>query len=477
MRSSFTVIIMNNNTTQIQEFLKTRENDALKYALYDHMTEIPNRSFFIQRIEDQLKMSIENSSKFALLCLDIDNFKLVNNHLGHNIGDQLLKNTSKIIQNNLEQMNFFARFGSDEFVILLNEINSIQHVKAVASKIKKIFKKPIYIFNLQIKITFSIGIVLFPDNGTSTKNLIQSLDSALSHAKNLGGARFVYFPPEINHKRRYELELEYDLPYAIEKNELFLVFQPQIHYKEKKIVGVEALLRWNHPTLGLIPPDDFIPIAEKNGLMSSIGFWVFEEACNQLNNWKSNSIQMSINLSLAQISIANLGKQFSVICRKYKIRPNQVVLELTETTLTNIFFDTSTVVKELHQRGFSLALDDFGVGYSSFSRLSKLPISSLKIDKSFVMNLKGHFENRIIIRAILNLASGLGIKVIAEGVSTAEEIQFLINNDCVTLQGFYFYKPMLPKKIMTLLKSDLPDNFFVTQKDQKISGNGLEGSS
>lgn len=438
--------------------IKNADIDLFNSTHYDPLTGIPNREFFYKRIEQQISMNTNHSLTFALLNLDIDKFKLINNHLGYAIGDKLLIEISKTIQNNLRNLDLFARFGSDEFVILFNQISTAEEAKAVANRIKKLLKKSFTISNFQIKLTVSIGIVIFPDNGVTTKTLFQSLDTALSHAKKLGGGCDVYFTSDVNNKYRRALALEYDLPFALEKNEMFLVYQPQINYKAKEIIGVEALLRWQHPKYGLVGPDDFILIAEKSGLIASIGFWVFDVACRTLQEWKPHSIKMSINLSLIQLSMADLANKFEKICQYHQIDPRQIVLELTETTLNNAIFDVDTVIRNLYEKGFSLAIDDFGTGYSSFSRLTKLPISTLKIDKSFVMNLKDNYENQIIIKAILSMSHGLGLHVIAEGISKEDELNFLISHGCHYMQGFYFGKPMLPHQIRSLLELGMKKN-------------------
>lgn len=418
--------------------------EKIKYhAYFDSLTDLPNRVLLIDRLTQGLTHAQINGEKLAILYLDLDRFKFVNDTLGHSVGDQLLREVAKRLSACVPKNATLSRQGGDEFTIFLPNIKNENEVVKIVNRIHESFTKPFNLLDIEMNIKTSIGISIFPDNGDTTELLIKNADTAMYKSKEITGNSYHFFSEEMDIRTFESIQLENALYKALEKRELFLLYQPQINYKTKQIMGVEALLRWNHPEKGMIPPDKFIPIAEETGLIVPIGEWVLEEACKQLKEWHNSGyplINMSVNLSVRQFEQNNLFSIVKNIIHKTGLSPEYLHLELTENLIVKNTKLTLKTMKHLNGLGINLEIDDFGTGYSSLGYLKKLPISTLKIDKSFIQDMTK--DDVGITNTIITLAHNLNLDVIAEGVETKEQAEFLCAQNCYLMQGYFFSKPI-----------------------------------
>lgn len=442
--------------------IKKNEDKIYSLANFDSLTGLANRPLLEKNI-DNLIINYNSSNKsFVVLFIDLDHFKNVNDSLGHQIGDQVLYEVSQRILNILSNKNFVSRFGGDEFIVVilnddLSEEQYIQYVKEKAFNIIESISKPYFINGNEITLTSSIGASLFPQNSTNFSELSKFADIAMYQAKNKGRNNFEFFNLEMNQLLTYNYKLQNHLHHAIIKNELFLCYQPQyeiINVSTPKLVGFEALIRWQNNELGNIPPNVFIPIAEKTGLIINIGNWIIEQACQQIEKWqkeKINLVPISINLSALQFNQSNFIDMLKQNLTKYDINPELIHIELTETIMMQEPERSKDVITEMNKLGLKLIIDDFGTGYSSLSYLKYFNIYQLKIDQSFIKNIHLNGADASIIKAIINLSKTLNFKVIAEGVETSEELEFLHQNGCEEIQGYLLGKPLLPNEAMSLM--------------------------
>lgn len=442
--------------------IKKNEDKIYSLANFDSLTGLANRPLLEKNI-DNLIINYNSSNKsFAVLFIDLDHFKNVNDSLGHQIGDQVLYEVSQRILNILSNKNFVSRFGGDEFIVVilnddLSEEQYIQYVKEKAFNIIESISKPYFINGNEITLTSSIGASLFPQNSTNFSELSKFADIAMYQAKNKGRNNFEFFNLEMNQLLTYNYKLQNHLHHAIIKNELFLCYQPQyeiINVSTPKLVGFEALIRWQNNELGNIPPNVFIPIAEKTGLIINIGNWIIEQACQQIEKWqkeKINLVPISINLSALQFNQSNFIDMLKQNLTKYDINPELIHIELTETIMMQEPERSKDVITEMNKLGLKLIIDDFGTGYSSLSYLKYFNIYQLKIDQSFIKNIHLNGADASIIKAIINLSKTLNFKVIAEGVETSEELEFLHQNGCEEIQGYLLGKPLLPDSAKNLM--------------------------
>lgn len=427
-----------------------------RLAFYDTLTGLPNRQSFMSRVAEAIREAKENDGRFSLLYLDLDNFKRINDSLGHSIGDELLKTMSKRIEKCVRGDDFVARYGrsqsklhlarlgGDEFTILLRDLEDPDDVDLIASRIIKAVSEPVRQGTHEFVITPSIGIASFPEDGTDIDTLVSNADMAMYHAKESGKNAVRAFSGTMSVRSLEYLELEHSLRRAINNNELELHYQPKLGLKHDDITGVEALLRWTHPDRGPVSPAKFVPIAEEAGLILDLSDWVLHEACRQIKAWESSplrAIPIAINLSGKQFSHSDVYRVIAKAVHDHAIRPQSIELELTESELMRDADGTIGTLAKLKEAGISIAVDDFGTGYSSLSYLKKFPIDALKIDRSFVMELEEGGDNISICGAIIALAHSLNLRVIAEGVETAEHKHLLALLQCDEMQGFYFAKP------------------------------------
>ncbi|MCZ6637519.1 MAG: EAL domain-containing protein [Alphaproteobacteria bacterium] len=433
-------------------------------ANYDKLTQLPNRELLLDRLTQAIAQAARQQTLVALLLLDLDRFKMVNDTLGHAFGDKVLQEVAKRITALIGDGDTLARPGGDEFVVLLNNIKGARDAAKIADRIIQMLSKPIIIDGHEVFVSTSIGISLFPNDGVDKNDLITNADVAMYRAKEEGRNHFQFYTPGMNAATVERLTLENDLRRVIDRDELVLHYQPQMDLHTGQITGVEALVRWQHPELGLIPPARFIPVAEETGLIVPIGQWVLNTACAQTKAWVDAGyppVVVSVNLSSRQFHQEDMVETVTTALRDSGLNAKQLMVEITESSLMKNPDDAVVTLCLLHNMGVGMSIDDFGTGYSSLGHLKRFPLQELKIDRSFVSDVTENPQDAAIIRAILAMAHSLEIKVIAEGVETEEQLNFLEDAGCDGIQGFHISKP-LPAR-------DFADKFLRTAADAVIS--------
>ncbi|MCK9455640.1 EAL domain-containing protein [Sulfurimonas sp.] len=436
---------------------KKLEAEVLRLLNYDSLTNLVNRNFLNFFITKSIERSAKTSLYSALLFINLDNFKGVNNKCGNRIGDRLLVESANIIKKSLQKKDVISRVGGDEFVVLVETQEKDEtHVIKIFAKTTQIIlenlKNLCVIDKYEFYISASIGIKLFNNNIASADELMLHANNAMCNAKRNGKNTFCFFDPKLQKMMEDKIKLTYSLKEAIEKDLMSLYYQTQIFTKKKeKIVGVEALIRWNHPARGMISPADFIPLAEESGLIVPLGEWIIDEVCKQINIWKSDEIKkhwrISINVSSKQFELDSFVTTIKNIVDKNDINPTMIRLELTESLLIKNIDKVLDTLHKLKEMGFSLSIDDFGTGYSSLSYLKKLPINELKIDQSFIRDLTLDINDEIITKTIISIGEQFGLEVIAEGVETKEQYKKLVEIGCEYFQGYLFSKPVRAEQL------------------------------
>jgi diguanylate cyclase (GGDEF)-like protein len=441
---------------------KRTEEQIRRLAYCDSLTGIPNRQAFLETLESELLRSKAGNKKFAVLFMDLDAFKRINDTLGHNVGDHLLMIVSERLRETIRpsdlvsrgvQPHNLARLGGDEFTILIPDLDRVENAMNVAHRVKEAMRRPFMIEGHEIFVTASIGISLFPEDGDDCDSLLKFADTAMYHAKNCGKNNAKLYSSSLTMQIMSHVKLEVGLRRAIQNDELYLLYQPQIDVRSAEIVGVEALVRWRHPERGLISPTEFIPLAEETGLIVPIGEWVLRTACVQAMQWQKatqRSLRMAVNLSAKQFKDDNLTQIVLSILSDTGLEPRLLELELTEGTLMDDARATMSTLEQLRSIGVHLSIDDFGTGYSSMNYLKRFDVRTLKIDKSFICGLPEDSENAAITRAIIAMAHGLKMVVVAEGVETDEQLVLLEEYGCDMVQGFYLGHPS-PHESITLM--------------------------
>lgn len=439
-----------------KEELKQQFEEVRKMAYYDNLTGLPNRRQFMENLSQVMKKVKSKNNKIALFFLDLDNFKIINDTVGHVFGDILLKNVGKRLKEHLSECDIIARLGGDEYVLMKCNLTDNKQVSNIADKILKIFKNSWYLERHEFYITTSVGITVYPDDGTDVQTLLKNADTAMYKAKEMGRKNYKFFNKAMNIQIIEKLNMENSLRHAVEKQEFELYYQPQIDIKTNKIVGLEALIRWVHPTMGIVLPMQFIPLAEETGLIIPIGEWVLRTACVQIMKLMEkgyNDVNISINLSVSQFMQQNMVETIADIVKETGINPKQLELEITESIAMYDLDFAIKVLNKIRDMGIKVALDDFGTGYSSLNYLKLLPINTLKIDKSFVHDIAKGPNEAAIVKAVIELAHNMDLTVTAEGVETKKQLEFLRKENCETAQGFLFSKPMSYNKIENLMKN------------------------
>lgn len=438
--------------------LKKSEEMIWQHANLDELTGLPNRRMLYSRLEQELEQSKAKGEKLALLFLDLDNFKEINDTLGHDQGDILLSLAAKRLLSSLHRRDVVARLGGDEFVVLVSgiETDKLSKLDVVAQKIISVLEAPFILNNERVFISSSIGISIYPDDATTIDELIKNVDQAMYASKNRGGNCYTYFTPKMQEDAANRLRLSNDLREALASNELFIEYQPIVDLQTEQVYKAEALLRWNHAERGLISPTEFVPIAENTRLINEIGYWIFVESVKQCKRWRDhidNRFQISVNKSPVQFlnnepKYSNWGQVLS----ENVLAGNAIIIEITEGLLLEASGQVEAKLKHYRENGMQVALDDFGTGYSSLSYLRKFEIDYLKIDRSFVANLEESPEDRVLCRAIIAMAHSLGIKVIAEGIETKQQRDVLFEANCDFGQGYYFARPMSASQFEAYVK-------------------------
>ncbi|WP_047985493.1 EAL domain-containing protein [Ornithinibacillus californiensis] len=418
-------------------------HDLWYHAYHDKLTGLFNRSSYLLDIKSLIQFSEEHQKKFAIMLLDFDRFKNINDTLGHGIGDRLLQECSVRLKQSISPNNRVYRVGGDEFIIILQDATE-EICTTVANTILKNFSKVLSVHNYQISITPSIGISIYPDNGNTSEILLKNADTSMYLAKNKGRNQYELYSSELNEKMARKMQIENDLSQALANNELLLHYQPKVKLQSREIIGVEALLRWKHPILGDIPPDEFIPLAEETGHVVQIGEWVLYKAFKQLNTWNKNgysNLLMCVNVSARQFQHGDFLKIVKKVLEETEVNPKDIELEITESIMQN-FKDSTRILNELRNMGIRSSIDDFGTGYSSLSVLKDLPIQVIKIDRSFIKVLKD--KDIAMVKTIMDIGNNLDLNVVIEGIETEEQLTTLleISNRTIYGQGYLFGKPL-----------------------------------
>jgi len=415
-----------------------------KLAYFDSLTGLANRTLLKDRMIKAIQSTKRINEKLAVIFLDLDHFKLINDTLGHSVGDDLLVYISNVLKDLLRESDTLSRLGGDEFVILLPSIKNDEDAHVIASKIQKRLEKKHDIGIHQLYVTSSIGISIYPNHGETCDELIRNADTAMYEAKNEGRNKYIIYSQSMGNFIDKQLHLEQDLTEAVKsKTQIEVFYQAKIDSVTNMMSGAEALVRWNHPIRGIIFPDDFIYVAESTGLMIELGNIITEKSISQMQKWNElglENLKISINLSARQFQDSSLISFVSAMLLKYKVDPSQIEFEITETISMSNMNSTLRILNELKKLGVSIAIDDFGTGHSSLAYLKKFPIDTLKVDKSFVMEILNNEDDRVIVQTIISMAHSLGMEVVAEGVETLEHVNVLKNMDCNLLQGYYFSK-------------------------------------
>jgi diguanylate cyclase (GGDEF)-like protein/PAS domain S-box-containing protein len=434
---------------------KMAEETINYQAYHDLLTNLPNRALLKDRLGLAISQAKREKEMLAVMFLDLDRFKNINDSLGHVVGDELLQQVSTRLKSCVREGDTLARFGGDEFTLLLPKIGKGQEdIRKIAEKINEVLKEPFVIDDNELYVSTSIGISIFPRDGTDMDTLIKHADIAMYHVKDTGKNNFKFYSTDMTTPYFQNLSLETGIHKALENDEFHLVYQPQINIKSGEIVGVEALLRWDHPEHGPISPAEFIPFAEETGMIVEIGHWVLRNACAELKRWRDSGlpeIRMSINMSARQLVEDNVVKYVSNTLKDYCIPGHCLEIEITENTIMSDMDSVIHKLKELSKEGVYIAIDDFGTGYSSLSYLHKLPIHTLKIDRTFIKEVDMKNAGKSIINTIVAMVKGLNLNVIAEGVETQQQLDYLQEIDCNEAQGFLFCKPLTADVMAQLL--------------------------
>ena len=433
------------------------EKKLIYQANFDQLTGLVNRHYMQSHIINAFNRARRYKHKVALLFIDLDNFKTINDTLGHDIGDEVLKQTANRIRSVLRESDTPARSGGDEFTILLEGLEQAHHVEIVASKLVSIFNKPLLVESREIYTTVSIGISIYPDDGQTADHIMQYADMAMYHAKEEGRNTYRFFSNEMCQSSEERMLIAGHLRHALDNNELSLAFQPKIDIINSRIVGAEALLRWNNPVLGNVPPNKFIPLAEEMGFIEKIGTWVLEASCREARKWQELSVKklhVAVNISPQQFRAGTLLDAVDQALKSSGLPPEWLELEITESLLLQDTHKPIEILNALHNRDICLALDDFGTGYSSLSYLKLFPLQVLKIDRSFILGLMEDKNDRTLVEAIIAMAYSLNLEIVAEGVENKEQLEFLQKCGVGIVQGFLFSPPVRADEFRKMLLVD-----------------------
>ena len=445
----------------IQDITERKKSEASMQhqALYDSLTDLSNRRLFQERLSHAMSKAHREEKLLAVCFFDLDSFKMINDNLGHAVGDELLKSVAKRLRSTMRQGDIVARISGDEFALAIEGLSNVDELEKIVEKLRFRLSQPYRIRGHKIYTSASIGVALYPLDSADRDTMLRNADAAMYRAKELGGNCFCYYTYDMNDRARRRLELEKNLRKAMTNNELCLYYQPQIDNETNQVIGVEALLRWNHPEFGLLPPSKFLSIADDSGLIFSIGHWALITACNDLLRWHQSGYEdfrLSINMSSRQFVQEGIIDNISQLLHSVQLNPNRICIEITEEVAMKNISGTIDTMKQLRSLGLRTAIDDFGAGHSSMNLLQKLPIDALNIDRSFIMRIAEREQDGNTAKGIIALAHSLGLKVVAEGVETKVQAEFLRRNRCDVSQGYYFSPPVPAHEIDIFLEHYAP---------------------
>ncbi|SHH10766.1 sensor domain-containing protein [Clostridium magnum] len=435
---------------------KNSKKAFVENVYYDSVTKLPNRDLFLIDIKNILQKTIYLNQEGAIIFVDLDNFKSINDTLGHDFGDLILKVFSQLLNICVKDYGNLYRLGGDEFIVLIEKFDSIEKLEEICNMILDYCKKPFEINEKQLYMTTSIGISIFPRDSYDANDLLKFADLAMYESKARGKNTCTFFEQALSESYTRRILIENELKEAIKNNEFSIVYQPQIDALENRIFGFEALLRWNNKKLGFVSPAEFIPIAERTGIILDIGNWVLNKVCKKIREFKAKKYRfnnVAINVSPIQTKETNFKDKIINVCKENEIALSLLEIEITERTLIELNDEKIADLYELIKKGINISIDDFGTGYSSLSYLTVIPINTLKIDKSFIDNIEDE-KNRAVIECILNLSKSLKYKVIAEGVELKDQLEILMNLGCNIVQGYYFSKPVGEDELEEMLKNN-----------------------
>lgn len=431
-------------TARLASRLANAKEELQFLSLHDNLTRLPNRALLADRLEQEIQMARREKSRFSVLFLDLDGFRRINEAYGHSTGDALLVAAAQRLRAALRTRDTLARMGGDEFVMLANTCEA-SDAASLADKLVVAMREPFNVGGYELRVTISIGIAMYCGKASELQDLLKNADAAMARAKELGRDGYCFFEESMSDDAQAQLQILQDLRLAQDRHEFLLHYQPEFEAGTEKVIGAEALLRWNHPTRGLVPPDQFIPLAEKTGLIFQIGWWVLDQACRQMSEWRDKGYgewSVSVNLSAMQFNHPGLTDMVRDVLREHALEPRCLTLEITESTAMQDAGASLAILQQLDEMGVPISIDDFGTGYSSLLYLKRLPASELKIDRGFVRELASDTEDAAIIAAIVALGKTLNLKIVAEGVETREQQEFLTRLGCDSLQGYLLGRPM-----------------------------------
>ena len=440
------------------EEVEKQKNILHHQAHHDALTGLPNKVLFIDRLKQAIKKAKRSCNKIAVLFIDLDNFKKINDSMGHDTGDEVLVQVTKRLQNCIRTSDTLARLGGDEFIIILDEIKDEDLAIHLAQKLVQAMTEPLHVQGEDIYLTNSVGISIFPEDGSNANSLLKNADAAMYKAKDDGKNRYQFYKEEMTEKAFERLLMENSLRQALENEEFVVHYQPQVDTKTEKIVGMEALVRWNHPSMGLLPPSKFIPLAEETGLIVKLDRGVMRTAMKQIALWNLKSSQtrfVSLNLSMKQLEQKDFIDFLKKSLQETKCLPSFIELEITESQIMKDTKKCIYILEKVKELGILISIDDFGTGYSSLSHLKKFPISKIKIDQSFVKDIPTDEDDVALVKAIISIAKNLNLSTIAEGVETNEQREFMLKHGCDKIQGYFYSKPVCTKDMQLLLEKGI----------------------
>jgi diguanylate cyclase (GGDEF)-like protein len=473
---------LDETTTQLNAEIDRRkqvEKELHTLAMRDKLTGLANRHQFIGLLEQAIAHSRRHQVKLAVLFIDMDRFKMINDSMGHDVGDLVLQEAAHRMKENLRGEDMVARYGGDEFTCMLTDVHGEEDIVKVAKKLVDVLARPFSLLGREYFIGSSIGISIYPDNGERPEDLVKNADAAMYSAKENGGRTYSFYTPAIGAVVSQRVQMEIELRQAINRGEFILHYQPQVDLRDGHLSGIEALLRWNHPQYGLLNPDDFIPVAEQAGLIVPIGRWVLGEACRQFKHWRDKglvpadtALNAAVNISGQQFRQGDFAHVLAEVLEQTGLEPNMLELEITESIVMDAGERAVQALRELKDMGVRLAIDDFGSGFSSLGYLKHFPVDTLKIDKVFIRHLPGDRDDAAIVRAILELAHSLGIRVVAEWVENVEQLHFLRKNGCHHAQGFLLGRPVEARELLHMIRDE-----HIQQTWRELTGSGVVDSA